>query len=278
MSDKKSNNMGVIVMAVLTAVGAFFLIIFPNLLTGAMNVVAWAAVGVAGTTAGAMKYSQIQKEKEIKTKALEKSRQKRRLQREAERRAQEERLEKAQKVTERKEEIREAKQEKIKAEMIEKAEVVWESREHEAEKQEKLARKIIANTLDMNIRTVAGYVAVEWNEASRMAKWTAEQLIMFARRPNVTTKARDEAREAEIEAEEIRASGNSLSPKQGNELKMKKKKAQEEIKMEEMRLKEVYDILDNAEIKWRGVEMRVNRRQRELDNLLKKSVFTKKAE
>lgn len=265
-------------MAVLSAVGAFFLVIFPNLMTGAMNIIAWTTVGVGVTTAGAMQYAQIQKEKEVKAKALEKSRQKRRLQREAEERAQVERLEKAQKITEIKEERRATKQEKIKAEMIEKAEVVWESREHEAEKKEKLTRKIIASTLDMNIRTTAGYVATEWNEASRMAKWTAEQLMMFARRPNVTTKARDEARETEIEAEEIRARGNSLSPKQGNELKIKKKKAQEEIKMEEARLKEVHDIIDNAEIKWRGVEMRVNRRQAELDNLLKKTIATKKTE
>lgn len=258
-------------MGTVTVIGAFILLVFPNLVTGAMNIVAWAVVGVAGVTAGGLKYSQDQKEKKIRARELQKSRQKRRLQREAEKRAQEERLQKAQKITEIKEERHEAKQEKIKLEMIKTAEVVWESREHKAEKEEKLARQTIANTLDMNVRAVAGDVAVEWNEAGRFAQWTAQQLIMFSRRPNVTTAARDDAREAEIEAEEIRASGNSLSPKQGNDLKVKKKKAQEEVKMEEMRLKEIQDIIDNAEIKWRGTQMRVTRRQKELDMLLKKS-------
>jgi hypothetical protein len=122
----------------------------------------------------------------------------------------------------------------------------------------------------MVIRTVAGYIATEWNEASILSKWTAEQLIMFSRRPNVTTKAREEEREAILEAEEIKASGNTLTEKQGYELKQKKKKAREEVKMEEARLKSIQDVIDNADIKWRGIEMRVNRRQKELDLLLDK--------
>ncbi len=271
MSAKTSNKAGIFVMAVAAACGALILLIFPNLATGALNMVAWAAVGVAGLTAGTLHYSN--KKREMAAKELEKrkSQQKRRVQREKEKREKEERFQKAQEMTAKKEAARESKQEQIKAEMIKQAEVVWLDREKDAENHEAEIRKIMKTNLDMTIRTVAGYVATEWNDAAKLAQWTGHQLIMFTRRPNVTTKARDEAQEAIIEAEEVRASGSTLSEQQGNELKAKKKKAQEEAKMEEARVKAIQDVIDNAEIKWRGIEMRVNRRQKELDLLLQKN-------
>lgn len=270
MSNKSSNKGLITVFMIIAVCGAFVLIIFPNLISGILNTAAWSVVVTAGIGAGAFHYSNKKSEAEVKKRTLLKSQQKRRMQREQEKREKEERLQKAQEITAKKEAARELKQEKIKAEMIKQAEVVWLDREKEAADHEVEIRKIIKNNLDMTIRSVAGYVATEWNDAAKLAQWTGHQLIMFARRPNVTTKARDEAQEAIIEAEEVRASGNTLNEKQGNELKIKKKKASDEVKMEEARVKAIQDVIDNAEIKWRGIEMRVSRRQRELELLLQK--------
>ncbi|MEM8833809.1 MAG: hypothetical protein AAGB32_04635, partial [Pseudomonadota bacterium] len=57
----------------------------------------------------------------------------------------------------------------------------------------------------------------------------------------------------------------------GKELADKKGKAQEEVKIEEDRLKAIKNEVENATIKWRAAEMRAKRWQDELEKIYKPS-------
>lgn len=267
MSNKKFSRTGVVAMAIATVAGVFILMFFPGLVSGIGKVIAWFVTATCAVTAGVMQYTANQKEKEITERELTRVRKKRMEARQRERREQEERVQKAQKKIAAKQAEKEARQLEIKAEMASQATTVWAEKEKYAVDQERNARKIIEATQDMAIRTLAGSVAIEWNEAGSLAQWTAKQLVMFSQRPNVTTEAREEAQEAIIEAAGIKASGNVLTEKQGLALRAKKEKAREEVLIEEDRLNAIQDVIENAERKWKVAELRANRVQEELNNL-----------
>lgn len=269
MSNQKSNKLGIISMSLATIAGALILIFFPNLISGVWKILAWSAMATGATTVGVLQHIEKKKIELIEEIELARIRRKRQAQREKDRAEQAERVQKAQARAEQKEVKRTAKQLEIKAGMVKQSETVWAEKEQYALDQEILVREIIEGTNDMDIRTAAGFVAVEWNEAALLARWTAKELIMFSRRPEVTTEARDEAQAAIIEAAGIKASGNSLTEKQGQDLKKKKDKALQETYVEEDRLDDIRNVIENAELKWKVAESRANRGKKELKVLMK---------
>ncbi len=270
MSTKKSNNVGIILMALATVACALVLVFFPNLISGFWKIVAWSATGVAGTATGVLKHVETKNAKLLEEKELARIRRKRMQQLKKDREEREARIEKAHERAAAKEADRTAKQMEIKAQLAEEAKTTWVAKEKYASDQETLARDIIKGTNDMAIRTLAGSVAIEWNEAGSLAQWTAKELIMFSQRPNVTSQARDDAQAAIIEAAGIKAAGNNLTEEQGLQLHEKKEKAREEAQIEEDRLDAIKDVIENAELKWKVAEMRASRVQDELDALNKK--------
>lgn len=271
VSKKKPSGLGALVMAIATVLGAILLFIFPNLLSGGLKLLAWSFIGVGMTTSGILQYNKLQYEKLLREQELERLRRKRRQKREQEKREREKRLKRAQKKVAEQEAAREAKQEKIKEAIVTEAKTVWNERKKFATEQEHSIRQIIASTQNMEIRTLAGHVVTEWHEASSLAQWTAEQLIMFSKRPNVTRQARDDVREMMMKIAEIKANGNTVTEQLGEELKEKKEKAREEERIEEARSEAIKDLIENGDMKWRGMTSSLNRRKLELDMLLKQS-------
>jgi len=151
------------------------------------------------------------------------------------------------------------------------AKFIWNGRIEEAKDKENFYKNIIEKTHQMPVRNAAGKAAFEWNEASRVALWTMEQVTMFIQRPKVTNKAREEARDAIVESIRIKQSGANWSKEQGQKLADKKEKAKQELQIEEDRIKAIKNEIDNATIKWRAAEMRAKRWQEELDRLYKPS-------
>lgn len=270
MSNKKFSRICVVAMTIATVVGVLILVFFSHLILGVGKIVGWLVTGAFAMSAGTIQYLENKREKEIAERELERVRKLRRDNRKRERQEQEERVQKAQEKAAQKIAEKEAKQLKIKAEMASQATTVWADKEKYAVEQENNVRKIIEETQDMAVRTLAGSVAIEWNEARSLAQWTAKQLVMFSQRPNVTTEAREEAQEAIIEVARIKASGNVLTEEQSLELRKKKEKAREEVQIEEDRLNAIQDVIENAERKWRVAELRANRMQDELEALKKK--------
>jgi hypothetical protein len=130
--------------------------------------------------------------------------------------------------------------------------------------EEKSTRQIIEKTDHMPIRVAAGEVAMEWHEASSIAQWTMQQVDMFARLPDAVIEAREEAREATIEAMRVRESGGLWTAEQGKKLAEKKEKAKFELQAEEKRIDDMRDKLVDANLKWNAAQRRIDRLKSEL--------------
>jgi len=267
MHNNKSNKVLVGILAFLAIAGAAVLVIFPTLITGALKITAWAMLGVLGVITFAISHLQKSKEAAEAEKELEKQRFKRSKKLKEENEKREQKLEQLKDNLAKKEEKKAEKWEQVKSELVKEAGTVWSGRLEHAEQQENLARKIIRETKQMPVKNAAGQLALVWHETSAMAQWTAQQIIMFSQRPNVTTKAREEAQEAVIEAAEIREKGGNWTKEHGDKLADLKDKAREESQIEEKRLASIKDTIENAEIKWRASEIQIRRWQSELDKV-----------
>jgi len=265
--NNKSNKALVGILATLAITGGIALIIFPVFITGALKITAWAMLGVLAVTAFATNHIQNSKEAAEAEKELEKQRFNRSKKLKEDQEKRDQKLEKLKDNLAKNEEKKAEKWEQIKSDLVEEAGSVWNGRLEHAKQEENKARKIIKETKQMPVKNAAGQLALVWHETSSMAQWTAQQIIMFSQRPNVTTKAREEAQEAVIEAAEIREKGGNWTKEHGDKLANLKNKASEEAKTEEKRLASIKDTIENAEIKWRASEIQIRRWQSELDKI-----------
>ncbi|MCI5059984.1 MAG: hypothetical protein MRY79_02810 [Alphaproteobacteria bacterium] len=236
--------------------------------SGLWEMLAWVAIA-AFIIFSIVVYQKKKKERLLAEKELEKQRKKRSQYVKQQKLKQEKKIEAAREKLANNEQKKAEKFERAKEEMAKKATVVWNGRIEHAKEKELFFKKIIDQTDQMPIRTAAGQVAFEWNEASRIANWTLEQVTMFVQRPSVTTKAREEAQEAIIEAMRIKESGINWTKEKGEELADKKEKARQEAQIEAKRLEAIKDEIENANLKWKAAERRASRWQNELQKISK---------
>ncbi|MEM6811110.1 MAG: hypothetical protein AAF549_01450 [Pseudomonadota bacterium] len=270
MKNSEYGGSQAILMAFTTVIGGCSLLIFPNLFPGFWKTIAWSIIALSAVLAIIL-YQKDQKQKEIQEKELEQARKRRSLNKKAEKRKQDAHLEASRQKLERKDERAAEKIVIQREEIAKEAQEVWGGRISHAEERQNFFKAVIAKTNQMPVRTAAGKAAFEWNEAFGIAQWTMEQVAMFVQRPSVTTKAREEAREAVLESIMIKATGGNWTKEQGEKLANKKEDAKQELQIEEKRIEAMKNELDNAGIKWRAAEMRANRWQDELEKLTKAS-------
>lgn len=240
----------------------------PSFASGVWGILVWVAIA-ALIIFFIVLYQKKNKEKLLAEEELEQQRIKRSKFVKQEKLKQEEKIEAAREKLAKNEERRAEKFQQAKEDMAKKAAVVWNGRIEQATEKEIFFKQIIEKTDQMPIRTAAGQVVFEWNEASRIAKWTLEQVTMFMQRPNVTTKDREEAQEAIIEAMRIKESGVNWTKEKGEELANKKEKARQEAQIEERRLEAIKDEIENANLKWKAAERRASRWESELRRVSK---------
>jgi hypothetical protein len=250
-------------MAVFAVIGTIILIMFPVLVSGVWKMVGWVLVGAGALSSGMFyhfdKVKQIEADKE-----LEKQRLKRNKRRRQEKEQQEKKLEAKSENLKKQEDRQALRREKIKNNIIEEATIEWTDRVDFAKAQEQAVRQVIEKTDHMPIRVSAGEVAMEWHEATSVAQWTMQQIDMFARQPDAVIEAREEAREATIEAIRVRESGGLWTAEQGKKLAEKKEKAKVELQTEEKRIDDMRDKLVDAKLKWNSAERRIERLTEEL--------------
>lgn len=265
MNNKGSSEILIGFIAFASVAGGLTLFTYPTLLSGIWSFLAWSFVVMAAIVAGILQYTKRLKEKLHAQKILEKQRRKRAetLRKEQEKR--EKKIEALRESLIKKEEKNAEKWARIKSELVKEEGKLWAGRIELAEREANLARNIAKETKHMPIRNAAGQLVLLWHETSSLAQWTAQQIIMFSRRPSVTTEAREEAQEAIIKAAEIREKGGNWTKEKGKELAKLKDKAREESKIEEERLDTIKNTIENAEIKWRSSEVQIKRWQAELD-------------
>ena len=225
--------------------------------------VAWAVVG-AGAVSSGMFYHFDKAKQVTATKEVEQQRLKRNKRRRAEKEQQEKKLEAVKEQLAKKEDKQALRRAKIKDNVIEEATAKWTGRIDFAKDKEQSVRQMIEQTDHMPIRTAAGQVAMEWHEATSVAQWTMQQIDMFARLPDAVIEAREEAREATIEAIRVRENGGLWSAEQGQKLADKKEKAKFELQAEEKRIDDMRDKLVDANLKWKAAERRIDRLTDEL--------------
>lgn len=266
MTYHETGSAQVVLMAFVAIAGAIALIAFPAMISSPWNILGWLVVVAAGVGAGVLKHKESQK-KLIEQKKLEKQRRKRSEHLKKEKLEKEKKIETLRENLAKNEEKKAEKWTKIKADLVKESGAVWAGRVEHAQHQENLVRKIIKDSKHMPVRNAAGQLAILWNETSTLAQWTAKQIVMFSQRPNATTKAREEAQEAIIEAAQIRENGGMWTKEKGLKLAQLKEKAREEAKIEEKRLEAIKDVIENAEIKWRSSSTQIRRWQEELDSV-----------
>ena len=259
----------VVLMAAITIIGGSTLLALPDLITGFWKILSWAAIAVSAIFSIIL-YKKEEKKRLLAKEVIEQQRKKRSKHIKQEKLKQEKKIEAARKKLAKKEKREAEKHEHKKKEMAKEATVVWGGRIEYAKEKENFFKQIIDKTDQMPIRTAAGQVVFEWNEASRIAEWTLQQVTMFVQRPNVTTKAREEAQEAIIEAMRVKESGGNWTKEKGEELANKKEKARQEIQIEEKRLEAIKDEIENANLKWKAAEKRAMRWQNELKKASRK--------
>ena len=268
MKSKEIGSSRVAFMATITVIGSVILVIFSDQVPGLWQILAWGGVCLCAVLVGVFHH----KAKKAKIR-LEKEQQKIRRQRseamQQEKLEQEKRIEASKEKMALQEAKRAEKMREVKMEMVKDAEVVWGGRVDQAKQKEDIFREIIKKTNQMPVRTAAGEVAFEWNEASRIAQWTMQQIMMFVNRPDVTTAAREEAQDAIIEAIKIKESGGTWTKENGQELAKKKEEAREELKVEEERLETIKREIEKANLKYKSAEKRASQRQSELSKIYK---------
>ena len=268
MKHTESGSGRVILMAAIALIGAATLLIFPTLAPGIWKIVAWLVAGGAAV-AGGMFYQKEQQQKTLEAKEDQKRRYQRSKRLKEDKENREKKIESSRKNLAKKEEKQDEKRAKVKTKVIKEAKVVWSGRVDHAKEQETKIRQVINKTDIMPIREAAGNVAIEWNEATTLSLWTMEQIDMFARLPDSTKKAREEAQDAIIESIKVKDAGGLWTAEQGKALADKKEKARQEAMTEEKRVDNMRDTLVNADIKWRAVERRVERWMEELAKIYK---------
>ncbi len=267
MNHNESGSSRIIFTAILAIIGACALIFSPDSISTIWKILGWIAIAVCIILAGVLHHKDKSK-KLLAEKELLQKRRKRRKHLDQERLEQEKRIEKSKKKLAEKEEKLNEKRTKIKQALVVEAQTTWAGRVEYASSQENAVRKIIEKTNKMHVRTLAGQVAIEWNEASGLSQWTMQQILMYSQRPNVTMEAREDAQEAIIEAMRIKDSGGNWTKEKGEELAKIKEKAREEAMIEEDRLDTIKNTIERAELKWNATETRVFRLQQELDSML----------
>ena len=267
MNCKETGSSRVALMATLTVIGGLILVFFPALVSGVWKVLAWGATAAGAGAAGTFHHMEKQK-KILAEKEVLRKRSIRRKEMDKERVEQEKRLEASKEKMAQKEVRKAEKRAKIKEGLVKEAETTWVSRVDYADEQEALMRQIIEKTNRMPVRTAAGQVVIEWNEASTLAQWTMKQIMMYTQRPDVTHEAREEAQEATLEAMRIKDSGGLWTKEHGEQLAEKKEKARLEALIEEERLDAVKNAIESAELKWKATENRAARWQGELDIII----------
>ena len=264
MYKEESGSTRVAFMAFITFIGGTILVLFPTMVSGAWQILAWVGIGATATSAGVFhhkeKIKKQEEDKETQRKMLirNKNRKKERLE-------QEKRIEQSKEKLVQQDEKQDEKRAKVKANIIKEAKATWSERNKQATSQEKLVREIVEKANHMAVREAAGQMAIEWYEASTLAQWTLEQITMFSQLPDGTKAAREEAQDAIVEAMRFKESGGLWTLEKGKALAEVKDKAKSEAQTEEKRIDTMRDKLTDADIKWRAVERRIDRWKGELN-------------
>ena len=264
MKHQNSGSSRAALLAVITVIGALVLMMFPTLATGAWKLLGWLAVGASAVSSGAF-YNIEKAQKVLAEKEKQRQLYKRNKNRQKERLAKEKKLEKTKENYEKKEKRQADKRAQAKLKIIEQAEVVWSERVEHAKAQEHSIRSMVDKIVQMAARDAAGQLAIEWNEATGLAQWTMQRIDMFARQPAAKTEAREEEQDAIIESIAFKENGGLWTLEKGNKLASIKEKARIEEQVEEKRVDTMRNTLDNADIKWRASERRIERWTEELN-------------
>ena len=258
MNNREMGGSRAVMMVIIAAIGAVALIALADFVPGVLKILAWGVVGLALILAVVF-YNAEKANSEIAEKEKQNQLRQRNKRRKDQKQQQEQKIEKTRENLEQKEEKLAEKRAVIKAKIIEEAKVTWTGREEHAKEQEKTMRESIEKTDHMPIRMAAGEVAVEWNEASALAQWTMQQVDMFSQLPDAQMTARIDAQDAIIESIKVKEGGGQWTFEKGKELAEKKEKARLEEKAEEDRIDNMRSTLDNADLKWKAAERRIDR-------------------
>ena len=268
MSNSESGGAQVALTALTAIIGTGALLALPDLIPSPFNFFGWAIV-IACLILSFVFFQKEKKQKEIAKKELEQSRLRKSRNSRKEKEKQEKQLELTREKLIKKEEKATEKYNEKKRELEKEAKATWNGRMENAKNKEAYFKSVIEKSNKMPVRNAAGKAAFEWHEASSVAQWVLQQVSMFMQRPDVTNLAREEAREAIIDSLRVKQSGSNWSAEQGQALAHKKEKAAEEEKIEENRIKEIKNEMENANSKWRAAELRANRWQDELEKMIK---------
>lgn len=267
MKNSEFGGAQVVLTALTAIIGGAVLLTLPDLIPKPFNMLGWGLVAI-NVIAGLFFFHNEKAQKKLAEKEKEQKRLKRSRNLRQEKEKQEKQIEAAREKLIRKEEKAAEKLSLKKKKLEQEAKATWDARVKKAQEKEIFFKTVIANTNQMPIRNAAGKAAFEWNEASSVAHWILQQVAMFMQRPDVTNQAREAAREAIIESLRVKQSGGSWSKEDGLKLAYKKEQAAKEEKIEETRLREIRNEIENANLKWRAAKQRANRWHDELEKLM----------
>lgn len=144
-------------------------------------------------------------------------------------------------------------------EVAEQANNLWAKRVVLAAEREAAIRAAAQIEKRRDVREAALQAAAAWTSAVTQAKWAAQATVSLTERPEITTEARDEAREKEEEAARIHESGRAWRPAQATALAAAKREAREEARLALLQQERIEKEVRHLEAEWRQEAARAER-------------------